>query len=109
MKITTVKKKVAEIMTLKPESRDNDFYLMYWIWKDEFKLVNDELSVDINFDKANILSILGLLKDKKLSHPSGIMRARRKLQEEFPKLRGNVWEARHAEQIEVKKDLGYRS
>ena len=37
------------------------------------------------------------------------MRARRKLQEEFPKLRGNVWEARHAEQIEVKKDLGYQS
>ena len=109
MKINTVKKKVAEIMTLKPESRDNDFYLMYWIWRNEFHSVNKEHNIELNFDKANILSILGLLKDKKLSHPSGIMRARRKLQEEYPKLRGNVWEARHAEQAEVKKDLGYRS
>ena len=36
------------------------------------------------------------------------MRARRKLQEEYPKLRGEVWKARHEEQNKVKEELGYR-
>ena len=36
------------------------------------------------------------------------MRARRKLQEEHPGLRGDVWKARHKEQDNVKKDLGYK-
>ena len=110
MKILTVKKKVAEIMTLKPETRDNDFYLMYWIWKGEFEtlpfLAKQNLQID--FDKTNIISLLSMLKDKHLSHPSGIMRARRKLQEEYPKLRGNIWETRHNEANKVKQELGYK-
>ena len=50
-----------------------------------------------------------MLKDKHLSHPSGIMRARRKLQEEHPKLRGELWQVRHAEEENVKADLGYNT
>ena len=111
MKILTVKKKVAEIMTLKPATRDNDFYLMYWVWKEEFDnlpfLAKQDLKVD--FDKTNIINLLSMLKDKHLSHPSGIMRARRKLQEEHPKLRGEIWKARHAEEENVKADLGYNT
>ena len=106
MKINTVKKKAAEIMTLKPETRDSDFYLMYWVWKDEFEAL-EITDIELNFDKVNILNLLSLLKDRQLSHPSGIMRARRKLQEEFPKLRGKVWEARHSEESNVKEELGY--
>tara|TARA_R100000808_G_C2142579_1_gene150336 strand:- start:1500 stop:1844 length:345 start_codon:yes stop_codon:yes gene_type:complete len=109
MKINTVKKKAAEIMTLKPETRDNDFYLMYWVWKSEFDALDYGLSDNpLNFDRTNVLNLLGLLKDRKLSHPSGIMRARRKLQEEYPKLRGNVWKERHAEEDKVKEELGYK-
>ena len=107
MKINTVKKKAAEILTLKPETRDSDFYLMYWVWKDEFDAL-DITDIQLNFDKMNILNLLSLLKDRQLSHPSGIMRARRKLQEEYPKLRGEVWKARHEEQNKVKEELGYR-
>ena len=108
MKINTVKKKAAEILTLKPETRDSDFYLMYWIWKDEFEAL-DISEVQLNFDKMNVLNLLSLLKDRQLSHPSVIMRARRKLQEEYPKLRGDVWKLRHAEQDSVKEELGYKS
>ena len=107
MKITTVKKKVAEILTLKPETRDSDFYLMYWVWKQEFDLL-DLSDVKLEFDKINIVNLLSLLKDRQLSHPSGIMRARRKLQEENPALRGEVWKIRHKEQEVVKRDLGYK-
>ena len=60
MKILTVKKKVAEIMTVKPETRDNDFYLMYWVWKEEFDslpfLAKQDLKID--FDKTNIINLL---------------------------------------------------
>ncbi len=106
MKINTVKKKAAEILTLKPETRDSDFYLMYYIWKDEFDAL-DISEIKLDFDRINIVNLLSLLKDRRLSHPSGIMRARRKLQEEYPKLRGEVWKARHAEQENVKEELGY--
>tara|TARA_R100000458_G_C8274943_1_gene249949 strand:+ start:1497 stop:1817 length:321 start_codon:yes stop_codon:yes gene_type:complete len=101
-----VKKKAAEILTLKPETRDSDFYLMYYIWKDEFDAL-DISEIKLDFDRINIVNLLSLLKDRRLSHPSGIMRARRKLQEEYPKLRGEVWKARHAEQENVKEELGY--
>ena len=103
-----MKKKIAEILTLKPKARDNDFYLMYWMWKDEFYTLNKNTNISLDFDKTNIVNILRLLKDRKLSHPSGIMRARRKLQEENPTLRGEVWDLRHKEQEVVKKDLGYK-
>ena len=36
------------------------------------------------------------------------MRARRKLQEENPAFRGDIWDIRHREQEVVKKDLGYK-
>ena len=103
-----MKKKVAEILTLKRKARDNDFYLMYWVWKREFENINAKQDISLDFDRANIVNILSLLKDKQLSHPSGIMRARRKLQEENPTFRGEMWDLRHKEQEVVKKDLGYK-
>ena len=103
-----MRKKIAEILTLKPKARDNDFYLMYWMWRDEFYILNKDTQLELDFDKTNIVNILSMLKDRKLSHPSGIMRARRKLQEEHPSLRGEVWKIRHKEQAVVKKDLGYK-
>ena len=70
--------------------------------------LNKENDISLDFDKTNIVNILSLLKDRKLSHPSGIMRARRKLQEENPALRGEIWKIRHKEQEVVKRDLGYK-
>ena len=103
-----MKEKVRDILTIKSKARDNDFYLMYWVWKQEFAKLNSKYEITIDFDKTNIVNILRLLKDRKLSHPSGIMRARRKLQEEIPTLRGEIWKLRHQEQEVVKKDLGYK-
>ena len=104
-----MKKKVADILTLKSKSRDNDFYLMYWVWKNEFQALNVSNKMMLDFDRTNIVNLLSLLKDKKLSHPSGIMRARRKLQEDYPRLRGKIWDLRHQEQKTVKADLGYNN
>ena len=57
-----MKKKIAEILTLKPKARDNDFYLMYWMWKDEFYTLNKNTNISLDFDKTNIVNILRLLK-----------------------------------------------
>ena len=102
-----MKDRVRRMLMLKRQARDNDFYLMYWIWKDEFDKLNLSNNLKIDFDRTNILTILSLLKDRELSHPSGIMRIRRKLQEEHEQLRGEIWHLRHKEQQVVKADLGY--
>ena len=102
-----MKDKVRKVLMLKTKSRDNDFYLMYWIWKSEFDHLNLSNNLKIDFDRTNILTILSLLKDRELSHPSGIMRMRRKLQEEEERLRGELWNLRHKEQLVVQADLGY--
>ena len=61
----------------------------------------------IHIDDVSLVKILSLWKAKKISHPSAIMRARRKVQEYNPKTRGNVWEQRHNKQEDVQKQLGY--
>ena len=103
----TMQDKVKTLLARNKETRDNDFYVLYWIWRDEFEQlkVNERLNVD--FDKTNIINVLSLLKQKELSHPSAVMRARRKVQESEPQLRGKLWKARHAEEENVKADLGY--
>lgn len=103
----TMQNKVSDLLTKKKETRDNDFYVMYWIWKEEFEKSDITKDLNLEFDKTNVVSLLSLLKDKHLSHPSAVMRARRKVQESDPKLRGELWKARHAEEEQVKKDLGY--
>ena len=92
--------KVSDLLTKKKETRDNDFYVMYWIWKEEFEKSDITKDLNLEFDKTNVVSLLSLLKDKHLSHPSAVMRARRKVH-------GELWHARHDEEEQVKKDLGY--
>tara|TARA_Y100000593_G_scaffold58461_1_gene108622 strand:+ start:788 stop:1087 length:300 start_codon:yes stop_codon:yes gene_type:complete len=90
--------RVDKILINIPRCRDCDVYLIYEIWAKEMK-------VDIN--KVSLLDTLSLWKNKKISHPSAIMRARRKVQEQNPQTRGKVWEQRHEQQRNVRRDLGY--
>lgn len=103
----TIQDKVKDILSKKIETRDNDFYVLYWIWKDEFDKLECTKEHKLDFDQTSIVNILSLLKSKDLSHPSAIMRARRKMQEIEPQLRGELWNARHKEEETVKADLGY--
>lgn len=90
--------KVREVLINTPRCRDNDTYLIYEIWK-------TEMQSDIN--KISLVETLSLWKSKKISHPSAIMRARRKVQEIDKNTRGNLWKKRHEEQKNVKEELGY--
>ena len=87
--------------------RDSDVYLVYEIWSQEImdnpKLIDDQSQIN----QIHMIDMFRMWKDKLISHPSAIMRARRKVQEEHPHTRGKVWEERHNQQERVQEDLGY--
>ena len=93
--------KVHDILLRLIHCRDSDVYLLYEIWKDELVKYN----LDIN--NMKLVPILKMWSNKELSHPSAIMRARRKVQEEHEETRGKVYEERHKQQEQVREDLGY--
>ena len=72
--------------------RDNDNLLMSRIWKEQ----------------SNILNFFQRFESGKLHSPETIRRARQKLQEDFPHLRGELYEVRQKRQEKVKKELGYK-
>ena len=56
--------KVAEILRMKRKARDNDFYLMYWVWKREFENINSEQQISLeNSRAANTMEINNLSND----------------------------------------------
>ena len=93
--------KVKHILLTKRHCRDNDVYLIYQIWAKELAKYN------INIKNMHLVPTLKMWVNKQISHPSAIMRARRKVQEEHPETRGSVWKERHKQQKQVKQDLGY--
>ena len=52
-------------------------------------------------------SFLSKWRMDQVTHPSAIMRARRKVQEDHTETRGSKWEERHKQQKQVQEDLGY--
>ena len=53
-------------------------------------------------------SFLAKWRKNEVTHPSAIMRARRRVQEEYKHTRGKLWYKRHKESKRVKKEeLGY--
>ena len=106
MKIN-MQNKVEEILLKYDITKDCDQYLLYYVWDYELKEVDYNSNSLINIDDVSLVKILSLWKAKKISHPSAIMRARRKVQEHNPKTRGSVWDQRHNKQKDVQKQLGY--
>ena len=93
--------KVKHILLTRRHCRDNDVYLIYEIWAEELAKYN------INIKNMHLMPALKMWSNKEISHPSAIMRARRKVQEEHENTRGSLWEERHKQQEQVQQDLGY--
>ena len=92
---------VKHILLTKRHCRDNDVYLIYEIWAEELAKYN------LNIKNVHLMPVLKMWAKKEISHPSAIMRARRKVQEEHKETRGIVWEERHKQQQQIQQDLGY--
>ena len=99
--------RVMKILEQNIHCRDSDVYLVYEIWSQE--LMNSRLGFTDQslVNEIHMIDLFKMWKDKLISHPSAVMRARRKVQEEHPHTRGKVWEERHKKQRETQKDLGY--
>ena len=95
MKIKKIQKKVKATLEKHNYTRDSDVYLCYHIWLHEIGTDLDEVSL------GNFLSRWRL---DKVTHPSAIMRARRRVQEEYKHTRGASWYKRHKESKRVKKE-----
>ena len=87
---------VKFILMKSPEARDNDNILLWIVWKKEYPIIDN-----------NIEAFKQLFLSKKLSSMESITRARRKVQECYPYLRGFKYEKRKSNQKAYKQDLGY--
>lgn len=85
----------------KAELADDDFALMWGIWDWELR----QLSPPKNILKFSARDLIKALKDKQITSPSAIGRARRKCQEMYPETRGKTYEQRHNEQQNVINDM----
>lgn len=89
---------VERIMRNHPETRDDDFKLYGWACKE-----SDERVMHLSFSQV-------MWNSAKLNIPSyeSITRARRKLQELKPELRGKKYQARQERQSEYINNYGRR-
>ncbi len=87
---------VKFILMKSPEARDNDNILLWIVWKKEYPIIDN-----------NIEAFKQLFLSKKLPSMESITRARRKIQEQYPNLRGLRYEKRQNNQKAYKEDLGY--
>ena len=102
--------RVADILIRYPETKDNDRDLIARYWKTEIWEEQDEARGKLqSLPYYSLDSFLAAFTDGKFTHPDTITRARRKVQSEYPHLRGEKYKARMDKQEEVKKDLGYGS
>ena len=97
MNIIKVKDIVKEFLELIPETRDSDTLLILKVWAKENPNLRDPLTSFISFSHDFLNG----------SHSSAgaITRARRKLQELHPELRGTNYKGRQQEQESVKDQL----
>jgi hypothetical protein len=87
---------VKFILERSPESRDNDNILLWIVWKKEYPIIEKDVE-----------AFKMLFITKKLPSMESITRARRKLQELHPELRGLKYDKRQNNQKIYKQDLGY--
>jgi hypothetical protein len=90
-------KEIKQRLENSTKMRDDDALLMADIWRQELA----ELGAKSVFD------VLNAIAGRMVTSPESIRRSRQKVQQDYPNLRGTVYNQRHAKEIEVLKELGY--
>jgi hypothetical protein len=90
-------KEVKQRLENSTKMRDDDALLMADIWRQELA----ELGAKSVYD------VLNAIAGRMVTSPESIRRSRQKVQQDYPNLRGTVYNQRHAKEIEVLKELGY--
>ena len=95
----TLLKTIRTILHEEVETRDNERLLHSYVWWNEIKELYPTQA------KAACQDFLRIYNDGRLTSPSSISRARRKLQEEDKTLRGEKWYKRKGRAEEFKQDI----
>lgn len=98
MKINKVKETVKQLLLKYPDLRDSDEKLIPAVWF---------LETDKD-DKMTAKEFLSRMWEKEYSKAESIRRARQKLQQDHPELRGSSYKNRQSVQVEeTRQELGY--
>ena len=97
--------RVEEILREYPESRDNDNELIAKYWHQELMAIKHERGRNSALTYREIDLVHFIVRSGILSQPDSITRARRKLQEEVPSLRGEKYHKRHSAIPNVKQEI----
>ena len=100
-KIKKVEKILREIAT----TRDNDQELIAKYWHDELREMKFDQERDFILTHREINLFYKVIESGILSQPDTITRARRKVQEEVPSLRGDKYHKRHSNIEKVKEEI----
>jgi len=98
-KIKKMQEIVKTALERYPQYRDDDNRLTSYVWWTNLK------ENGIVPEKISSLEFLRLYADNNLPQADIITRARRKVQEDFPNLRGKLWEERHKSEKDVRKNI----
>lgn len=91
------KEVIIDLLTHKEHLRDNDQALIANIWWKEL--------VTQGKDKCTAFEVLKIFAEGKLTNPESIRRARAKIQEQEPSLRGHNYYERHKEEKRFRQDI----
>ena len=92
MKFKETANRIEKWLRDHPHLRDNDERLIGCIWHQDLK------DKDIDLDQISGTDLIKLMIEGKLTNPKSIGRARRKLQQEHPSLRGKAYKKRKEDQ-----------
>jgi hypothetical protein len=92
MRLSTTAKIVLEVLTDLPETRDND----YLLWLHTIKRVDPACNTDMSFNHFIVFA-----KEMGIPQFETVSRARRKVQEQHPELKGTAKVQRAREDLEV--------
>ena len=91
------KQLIIKLLTKHEHLRDSDLALISNIWWIELK--------DAGLHESSIFDMLTYFSNDNLTNPESIRRARQKVQEEMPELRGKSYQKRHKEEKNFKEKV----
>jgi len=97
--------KVEDILREYPESRDNDNDLVAKYWHSELSQMKRDEGRRFILTPREINLFYKVIQSGMLSQADTITRARRKIQEEIPSLRGEKYHKRHSATEIVKEEI----
>jgi hypothetical protein len=87
---------VKQLLERHPHLRDNDEKLCANYWY---------IEANLHFREMSAYDFIQMYAERQITLADSITRMRRKVQEETPELRGQLWEKRHKKEEEVKEYL----